>query len=96
MEDLKTAQAEMNPIVNERRVLTALTRKMPPATDRTYKLGQNVLAYSELKKEWPEHSIVVESIERMIDVFILSENMRKNAMPSKLNQFTSPTENIYR
>lgn len=51
MEALKTVQADINAIVAEKRVLTALTRKLLPAVDRVYKSGEQVLVYSEQKKK---------------------------------------------
>lgn len=68
MEPIKTAQAEMNSIVAERKVYAAPTRNIPPAADRTYKLGEEVLVLSEGKKERPG-SYVVSNIEgRMITI----------------------------
>lgn len=50
MDALKTAQAETNLIVAEWRVREALTGNNPPAADQTYKLGEEVLVYSEENK----------------------------------------------
>ena len=47
-----SAQMEMNRIVSERKVLTALNRDIPPAADRSYRLGEEVLVYSETEKKW--------------------------------------------
>ena len=44
---LISAQMEMNAIVAERRIQAALTRQIPPAADRTYQLGDEVLVFSE-------------------------------------------------
>lgn len=41
MEAIKTAQAEMNSIVAERKVYESLTRNTPPVADRAYKLGKD-------------------------------------------------------
>lgn len=53
MNAIKTAQAEMNSIVAEQRVLTVLTRNILPAADRTYKLGEEELVFNEDKKGMP-------------------------------------------
>lgn len=52
MEAIKTVQAELKSIVAERRVLETLTKNIPPATDRTYNFGEEVLVLSGEKKEW--------------------------------------------
>lgn len=41
----------MNSITAERRALEALTKNMPPASDQNYKLREEVLNYSEVKKK---------------------------------------------
>ena len=38
----KTAQSEMKSTNSERRVLATLTRDIPPAPGRTYKIGEEV------------------------------------------------------
>ena len=68
MEIIKSAQAEMNSIVAERRVLAALTRDIPPAADRNYKLGEEVLVYSEKEKKWIGPYIVVDSTGRQVTI----------------------------
>ena len=50
----------MNTIIAERKVLAALTRDNPPAADRVYNLGEEVLVYSEKEKDWKGPFIVVE------------------------------------
>lgn len=52
MEALKTAQAELNSITAERKVLETLMRNISPAADKSYKVREEVLAYQELKTEW--------------------------------------------
>lgn len=42
----------MNNIIAERSVLAALKRDIPPAAYRQYKLGEEVLVYSEKDKNW--------------------------------------------
>lgn len=51
MEALKTAQAEMSLIIAERRVLEALIEYIPSTADRIFRWEEEVLVYSELKKE---------------------------------------------
>ena len=51
MNAIKSAQAEMNSIIAECRIMTALKSDMPPAADRTYKLGEEALVYNEDKTE---------------------------------------------
>jgi len=68
MDALATLQKEMNAIIAERRVLTALNRDIPPAADRVYSLGEKVLVYSEKEKEWVGTYTVVHINGRMITV----------------------------
>lgn len=42
---LAAASAEVNAVIAERKITTALTRKIPPAADRVYKLGEKALVY---------------------------------------------------
>ena len=65
---IKSAQAVMNSIVAERKVLSALTRNIPPAADRVYKLGVGVLVYHEQNKKWEGPYIVVDCTGRNITV----------------------------
>ena len=65
---IKKAQAERNSILGERRVLEALTRNIPPAADRTYKLGEEVLVYSEKDKKWEGPFIVLDFTGRQVTV----------------------------
>ena len=46
MEAIKLAQSEMNSIIAERRVLAALTKKIPPAADRQYNWAEELLILS--------------------------------------------------
>lgn len=61
LEAIKLVQAEMNSIVAERRVQMVLTKSTPPSADQTYKLREEVVIYSDLKKEWLFSFIVVDN-----------------------------------
>lgn len=50
MEAIKTTQAKMNSIVEERELFEAWTRNIPPAANHSYKVGEDALVYSELIK----------------------------------------------
>ena len=52
---LAAAQMEMNATVADRRVATALSRNIPPASDRNYNLGDEVLVFSELENNGKDH-----------------------------------------
>ena len=65
---LATAQMEMNAIVAERRVQAALTRQIPPAADRVYQLGDEVLVFSEQDKNWLGPFVVMHVQGRMITI----------------------------
>ena len=67
----------MNSSIAERRIMTALTRDIPPAADRTYKLGEEVLVYNEYKKEWLGPLIVVDSTGRMITAYNPQTKLRQ-------------------
>lgn len=45
MSAIKTVPADMN-VFSEKMVLEALTKNIPPAGDRNYKLGEEDLIYS--------------------------------------------------
>ena len=49
---LSKAQMEMNAVVTERRILAALPRSIPTATNVVFEIGQEVLVYQERSKEW--------------------------------------------
>ena len=49
---LSKAQMEMNAVIAERRILAALARSIPTATDFVFEIGQEVLVYQERSKEW--------------------------------------------
>ena len=50
MQIISTAQMEMNEIMAERSVLASLNRSIRPASDRVYKLGDEILVFSEQEK----------------------------------------------
>jgi len=68
LEIIKTAQAEMNSIVAERKIMTALSKNVPAAADRTYKLGEEILVYNENLKKWEGPYIVADCTGRNITV----------------------------
>lgn len=43
MKVLAAAQAEMNAIIVEKKITATLTKYIPPATNRVYKIGEEVL-----------------------------------------------------
>lgn len=45
MEALKIAQAEVNLIIAERRVLEALLKNIPNKADRNFKLGEKIIVH---------------------------------------------------
>lgn len=51
MEALKMAQLKMNTVAARRRVFVALLRNLLPAGNCSYKVGKDVLVYSELEKK---------------------------------------------
>lgn len=71
---LSEAQVEMNKILAERRILAALTRSIPAATDVVYRVGQEVLVYQERSREWigPAKGIEIQ------DKLLLWREMTKN------------------
>ncbi len=94
LEMIKTAQAEMNSIVAERRVLAAVTRDVPPATDRTYKLGEDVLVYSEKEKEWLGPFIVVDVTGRLVTVQSENGQSRQQFSTSQIKPFYQEYNNL--
>lgn len=68
MKAIKIAQAKMNLSVAERLVVEARTKNIPPAFNRTYQWGKEVLVYSEQNKEKLGPFTVVYRKKRMITV----------------------------
>ena len=68
MDALQIAQKEMNSIIAERRVRTALSKEVPPAADIVYQIGEEVLFHSEKEKEWIGPFIVTGISGRMITI----------------------------
>lgn len=60
------AQAEMNAIMAERKIMTALTGDIPLAANCIYKIEEEVLVYSENEKKWTGKLLVVDITGRMI------------------------------
>ena len=52
MKALITARQEMNSIIAERRVTTALQKSFPSSIDRVYKKGDEILVFREKTKRW--------------------------------------------
>ena len=77
MNAIKTAQAEMNSIIAERGVLAALTRDIPPAADRTDKIGEEVLVFSEKDKHWLGPFIVMDCTGRLVTVRTMDRKQRQ-------------------
>lgn len=67
----ETTHAETKSTVAEDREISTLRRDIPPAIDRTYKLGDGVLVYNGEKKEWFSPLIVVYCAETMITLYNL-------------------------
>ena len=65
---LSKAQMEMNAVVAERRILAALTRSIPTATDFVFELGQEVLVYQERSKEWIGPATITGIRDKIVDV----------------------------
>lgn len=63
---IKVVQAEMSSNVAERREQIALSKNIGPAADGTYRLGEEVIFYSEEKNKWLGSFIVVGFTGRMI------------------------------
>ncbi len=91
---IQMAQAEMNSIVAERRVLAALTRDIPPAADRTYKIGEDVLVYSEKDKKWLGPFIVVDATGRLITVQSQDRSTRQQFNATQVKPFYREFENL--
>ena len=68
MDILRSAQMEINAIIAERRILRALNRDIPPASDRVYRLGDEVLVYTEKDKQWKGPYIVIHTHGRQITI----------------------------
>lgn len=56
---MKTAQAEINSIISERKVLAELTKSVPSPVDRNYKPNNEDLIYAEQSHQWKKPYIVL-------------------------------------
>ena len=63
-----STQMEMNAIIPERIMQAALTRQIPPAADRTYQIGGEVLVFSEHDKNYLIPFIVMHFQGRTIAI----------------------------
>lgn len=81
MDIKKNAQAEMNNIIAERRVLSALTTYIPPAAGHQYIyiyiLEEEVLVYSEKEKKWIVPFSFVDCIGRQLTVRSVDDLQRQ-------------------
>lgn len=59
------AQMEMNAIVAEKRISTALSKNVPAAADRNYHPGEEVLVYRKKEKEWVGPFTVISFDEKL-------------------------------
>lgn len=87
MEAFKMAQAEMNSIITERRVLEPLTKNLLPVADRNYKFGKEVLVYSNVEKEWAGPFEVTHVQGRMIKVQIKETSVLKTFSSFQVKPF---------
>lgn len=82
MDALKTAQDETNSMFVQRKDWETLTKNVPPAADRKYNLGDQIVIYSETEKEWIVTFDVVHVEGRIITVRIKAKKIR-----TKFNTF---------
>lgn len=75
------AQAEMNAIFAERKIMTALTGEIPPSAKRIYEMGEEVLVYSENENKSVSPVIVVDTTGRMI-IFQTFDGIRRQTFNS--------------
>lgn len=78
MEALKVAQSEMNSIIAEREVKTALTRKLTLAADQYYETGDEVLVQSDNRKKWIRLLIAINKELQMMTLLTLDGKRKKN------------------
>lgn len=52
MEFLATVRAEMNATISQIMIMSSLIRDTPPAAHRTYKMGGDLLIYSQKEKKF--------------------------------------------
>jgi hypothetical protein len=79
MEALTTANAEMNSTTTERRILTALQRLFPVATQHFHIVGDEVLTFREKYNESEGPYQVVEVEVKTVAVLIKDDEKRLSA-----------------
>lgn len=67
----------MNSIVAERKIHAALTRNVPPAAHRTYKIGEEVLVYNDKNKKWEGLYIVIDCTGRTVTIRSIDGTSRR-------------------
>lgn len=96
MDEIQKAQAEMICIVVDRGVQEALTKNIPPAADRNYNLGDEVLIYSEQTKQWIGPFKVIQTEGRMIAVQQKGKPIRNTFNAFQVKRFFPEYEqNLY-
>lgn len=98
----KSAEARMNSIVAQRKLSQASNNTVSPGAGRVHNVGEDVLVYSENKRDWNRNFKVVQVDGRMVTVKIQDGTYKSfNNYPAKpfyiktflkLSMFLSPTE----
>jgi hypothetical protein len=84
MKVLATANAEMNSIIAERRILTALQKSIPAASVHSFDIGDEVLVFRERTDSW-EGPYRVTAIEgKIVTIFIKDAEKRFSAHQVKI------------
>lgn len=73
---MKTAKAKMYSILAQRRLSEALHNRNPLQADRVYRIREDVVMYSENKKERLEPCRTVEVNSKMVNIYIQEETYK--------------------
>jgi hypothetical protein len=77
MEVITAAQQEMNSIIAERRITTALNKNVPSAVDYISEIGSEVLVFREKENSWTGPFIDVKIDDKIITIQNLDNNNHK-------------------
>lgn len=76
MDVLAPERAEMEAIVSQKRIMTALLNAVPPAADRVYEVGEEVWVYREKKKAWEGPMLVEKVADKIVTVHDIEDDYR--------------------
>jgi hypothetical protein len=89
MEVIAAAQMEMNSIIAERRIATALAKNIPSAAEHVYAVGDEVLAFREKESSWTGPFKVVAIANKILTIQSTDGKYKNDFNVQQLKHFVS-------